>query len=74
MSRSKWFLHENQVLEVRDRRVMTSLEIWIYQDDAPVGRHSTISLRETAQALAVGHDLLSESMDRAMADVQAGRF
>lgn len=72
MTRNKWFLHGDQVLEVRDQRVMTSLEIWIYQDDRPLGRHSTLSLRDTVLALGQGRDLLNESMDRAMADVQAG--
>jgi hypothetical protein len=74
MTRSKWFLHGNEVLEVRDRRVMTSLEIWIYQNDHPVGRHGTLSLRDTVQALGQGRDLLDEAMDLAMADVQSGRF
>ena len=74
MTRTKWFLHGDQVLEVRDLRVMTSLEIWIYHDDRPVVRHSTVSLRETVHALGQGHDLLDEAMDRAMADVQTGRF
>ena len=74
MTRSKWFLHRDQVLEVRDRRVMTSLEIWIYQDDRPVARHGALSLRVAAQALGNGRDLLDEAMDRAMADVQAGRL
>ena len=74
MTRSKWFLHGDQVLEVRDHRVMTSLEIWIYQNDLPVGRHGTLSLRDTVQALGQGRDLLAEAMDRAMHDVQAGRF
>jgi hypothetical protein len=73
MTRSKWFLHRDEVLEVRDRRVMTSLEIWIYQNDRPVIRHSALSLREMVRALGHGHDLLDEAMDRAMADVQAGR-
>ena len=74
MTRTKWFLHGDQVLEVRDLRVMTSLEIWIYQNDRPVVRHSALSLRETVHALGQGRDLLDEAMDRAMADVQAGRF
>jgi hypothetical protein len=72
MTRSKWFLHRDQVLEVRDLRVMTSLEIWIYQDGRPVVRHSALTLRETVQALGQGRDLLDAAMDRAMADVQAG--
>lgn len=74
MTRNKWFLHGDQVLEVRDRRFMTSLEIWIYRDDRPVGRHSTLTIRETVQALGQGRDLLDESMELAMADVRAGRF
>ena len=74
MTRSKWFLHENEVLEVRDRRVMTSLEIWIYQNDRPIGRHGALTLRDTVQALGQGRDLLDEAMDLAMADVQSGRF
>jgi hypothetical protein len=74
MTRSKWFLHGDQVLEVRDLRVMTSLEIWIYRDNRPIARHGALTLRETVQALGQGRDLLDEAMDRAMADVQAGRF
>ena len=60
MTRSKWFLHGDQVLEVRDRRAMTSLEIWIYQDGRKVVRHSALSLRETVHALRQGRDLLDE--------------
>ena len=41
----------DRVLEVRDLRVMTSLEIWIYEDDRPIVRHSALSLRETVHAL-----------------------
>jgi hypothetical protein len=74
MTRSKWFLHGEQLLEVRDHRVMTSFEIWIYQDSQPIVRHSALPLRETVQALGQGRDLLDEAMDRAMADVQAGRL
>lgn len=72
MTRSKWFLQGDRVLEVRDLRVMTSLEIWIYEDDRPVGRHSALSLRDAASALAQGRDMLAEAMERAVIDVQAG--
>lgn len=72
MTRSKWFLQGDRVLEVRDRRVMTSLEIWIYENDRPIGRHSALSLRDAASALAEGRDVLREAMEKAVADVQAG--
>jgi hypothetical protein len=74
MTRSKWFLLEDRVLEVRDLRVMTSLEIWIYESDRPVGRHSVLSLRDAASALAQGRDMLGEAMEQAIVDVQAARF
>lgn len=73
MTRSKWLLQGDRVLEIRDLRVMTSLEIWIYENDRPVARHSTISLRDAARALAHGRDMLGEAMDRAVAELQAER-
>ena len=72
MTRSKYVLQGDRVLEVRDRRVMTSLEIWIYENDQPIGRHSALRLSDAASALARGHDLLDEAMERAVAEVQAG--
>jgi hypothetical protein len=74
MTRNKWFLHEGRSLEIRDRRVMTSFEIWIYENDLPIGRHSTISLREAVTRSASGEDVLSRAMDSAIGDIQAGRF
>ena len=74
MTRNKWFLHEGRSLEIRDRRVMTSFEIWVYEDDRPLGRHSTVSLREAAARMANGEDLLKSAMDGAIGDIQAGRF
>ena len=74
MTRNKWFLHEGRSLEIRDRRVMTSFEIWVYENDLPIGRHSTVSLREAATRLAAGEDALSRAMDGAIGDIQAGRF
>lgn len=72
MTRSKYVLQGDRVLEVRDRRVMTSLEIWIYENDRPVGRHSALRLSDAAAALAQGRDMLAEAMERAAADLQAG--
>lgn len=74
MTRSKWFLHGGRALEVRDQRVMTSLQIWIYEDDRPLALHSTLALREAAAGLAAGRDVLGHAMDGAIRDVQTGRF
>jgi hypothetical protein len=74
MTRSKWFLHAGRALEVRDQRVMTSLEIWVYENGRPLGRYATLKLREAAAALASGRDLLGQAMENAIKDVQAGRF
>jgi len=72
MTRSKYVLQGDRVLEVRDRRVMTSLEIWIYENDRPISRHSALRLSDAASALAAGRDLLREAMERAAADLQGG--
>jgi hypothetical protein len=74
MTRSKWFLHAGRSLEVRDHRVMTVLQVWIYEDDRPLGLHSTLSLREAAAGLAAGRDVLGQAMERAVRDVETGRF
>ena len=74
MTRSKWFLYAGRALEVRDQRVMTSLELWIYEDDRPIGMHSSLSLRDAAAGLARRCDVLGQAMERAVEDVQAGRF
>jgi hypothetical protein len=74
VTRNKWFLHEGRSLEIRDRRVMTSFEIWVYENDLPISRHSTISLSDAATRLAAGEDVLSRAMDGAIGDIQAGRF
>ena len=74
MTRSKWFLHAGRSLEVRDLRVMTAVQVWIYEDDRPVGLHSTLSLRDAAAGLAVGRDVLGQTMDCAVRDVEAGCF
>lgn len=74
MTRSKWFLHRDRPLEVRDRRVMSSFEVWVYENDRPLARHSALSLREAAAALAAGRDLLGQAMERAVEDVVSGRF
>ena len=74
MTRSKWLLHDGRALEIRDRRVMTSYEIWVYENDRPLGVHSTLNLREAATGLAAGQDILGQAMQRALDDVQAGRF
>jgi hypothetical protein len=74
MTRSKWFLHAGRSLEARDRRVMTTLQVWIYEDDRPLGLHGTLSLREVAAGLAAGRDVLGQAMERAVRDVEAGRF
>jgi hypothetical protein len=74
MTRSKWFLHDDRTLEVRDLRSMTSLQIWIYENDRPIGLHSVVRLAEASAGLAAGRDVLGRAMDGAIADVQAGRF
>jgi hypothetical protein len=74
MTCSKWFLHRDRTLEVRDKRVLTTLEIWIYENGRPVGLHSTVPLAEASRSLAVGVDLLGRAMERAVQDVQHGRF
>ena len=65
MTRSKWFLHAGRTLEVRDQRVMTSLQLWIYEGDRPVGLHSTLTLRDAATGLAAGRDVPGQAMQRA---------
>lgn len=50
---------------------MTSLEIWIYENDRPLRRYGALSLSAVAAALAQGRDLLKEAMERAVAEVQA---
>jgi len=47
-------LHAGRTLEIRDQRVMTALQVWIYGDDRPVGLHSTLSLRNAAAGLVAG--------------------
>ncbi len=74
MTRSKWLLHDGRALEIRDRRVMTSLEIWVYENDRPLGLHATLTLRDAAAGLAAGHDILGQAMQTAVDDLQAGRF
>ena len=74
MTRSKWFLHAGRSLEVRDHRVMTSLQLWIYEADRPIALHSTLGLREAAVRLAAGRDVLGQAMDRAVRDVETGHF
>jgi hypothetical protein len=74
MTRIKWLLHDGRALEIRDRRVMTSFEIWVYEHDRPVGRHSTVPLRDAAVGLAAGKDPLGCAMQVAADDVRNGRF
>ena len=74
MTRTKWFLHHGRVLEVRERRIMTNYQIWIYEDGRPISLHSTVRLVDVTAALAVGVDLLSRTMADAVADVLQGRF
>ena len=74
MTRSKWLLLDGRALEIRDCRVMTSLEIWVYENDRPLGRHATLALREAAKGLAAGEDLLGQAMQRAVDDLLAGSF
>ena len=74
MSCSKWFLHRDRTLEVRDKRVLTNFEIWVYESGRPVGLHSTVPLAEATRSLAVGVDLLARAMQRAVNDVQEGHF
>jgi hypothetical protein len=74
MTRSKWFLHAGRSLEVRDQRAMTMLQVWIYEDDRPLGLHSTLGLWEAAAGLAAGRDVLGQAMDCAIRDVETGRF
>ena len=74
MTRTKYFSHQGRVLEVRDRRVMTSFQIWIYEDDRPVSLHSVMRLVDVSAGLTRGVDLLNRAMADAVADVLQGRF
>ena len=74
MTRTKWLLYRGRVLEVRERRVMTSYQIWLYEDGRPIRLHSSVRLVDVTAALAVGVDLLSRTMADAVADVLQGRF
>jgi hypothetical protein len=74
MTHTKWFLHRDRPFEVRDRRVMTRLEIWIYEDGRPLACHSTLARGEAARALASGRDLLGQAMERAVEEIVSGRF
>lgn len=74
MTRTKWFLYRDRTLEVRDKRVMTNFQIWIYENGRPVGLHSTVPLSEASRSLALGIDLLGRAMERAVQDVQDGLF
>jgi len=74
MTRSKSLLHDGRALEIRDRRVMTSFEIWVYENDRPLGLHATLTLRDAAVGLAAGQDILGQAMQTAVDELQAGRF
>ena len=74
VTRTKYFSHQGRVLEVRDRRVMTSFQIWIYEDDRPVSLHSVMRLVDVSAGLTRGVDLLNRAMADAVADVLQGRF
>ena len=74
MTRTKWFLHEGRVLEVRARRVMTSFQIWIYEDGRPLSLHSSVRLVDVTASFTVGVDLLNRAMSDAVADVLQDRF
>jgi hypothetical protein len=74
MTRSKWFLHEGRPLEVRDVRIMTKFEIWIYEDEQPLARHSAVPLSDVIAGVALGKDILGGAMELAVHDVQAGNF
>ncbi|MCW5737851.1 MAG: hypothetical protein KIS73_27265 [Enhydrobacter sp.] len=74
MTRSKWFLIADRSFEVRVRRVMTTLQLWICEDDRPLALHSTLTLREAAAGLAVRRDVLGQAMEDAIRDVETGRF
>ncbi len=74
MTHSKWFLHAGRSLEVRDHRVMTTIQVWIYEDDRPLTLYGTLSLRDAVAGLAAGRDVLGQVMEGAIRDVEAGRF
>lgn len=74
MTRCKWFLHQDRALEVRDLRVHTSLQIWIYENERPLGLHSIVPLAVASRGLAKGVDVLGRAMENAVRDVQEGRF
>jgi hypothetical protein len=67
-------LHGDRTLEVRDLRVFTTFQIWIYENERPIGLHSTMSLAEASRGLAAGTDRLGHAMDGAVRDVQDGTF
>ena len=74
MIRSKGFLHEGRALEICDRRFMTSFELWIYENDRPLGYHSRVSLREAASGMLEGIDVLGRALNDVIGDVVSGRF
>jgi hypothetical protein len=74
MTRTKWFLYQGRVLEVRQRRVMTTFQIWIYRDGQPIALHGTVRLVDASAGLTRGVDLISRAMADAVADVLQGRF
>lgn len=74
MTRNRWFLHGDRVLEARVLRVMTTFEIWIYEDERPIARHSIVRLGDVSRALTAGRDLLGQALDSAIADTAKTRF
>ena len=74
MPRTKWFVHQGHALEIRYQRVMTSCQIWLYENDRPLGLHSTVCLREAAAGMAAGKDIIGRAMEIAVRDVEIGRF
>jgi hypothetical protein len=74
MTRSKWFLHQGRPFEVRDVRVVTSFQIWVYENERPLAQHSAVPLSDVIAGAALGKDVLNGAMEVAVRDVQAGRF
>ena len=73
MVRTKCFLLDGRLLEVRERRVLSSFQVWIYEGGQPVSLYSTLRLGEIAAAHTKGIDLLNRAMSDAIADVLQGR-
>jgi hypothetical protein len=74
MRPTKWLVHDGHVVEIRYERVGRKCEIWLYEDERPLGKYATVSLYEAAASMAYGGDLIAETMENAAKDVESGRL